>query len=135
MDSINAALLLVSLKHFNKKRKILKSISETYKAELDSSIQLQKYSKNEIPGRYAFPIIAEKRNQLKEYLLNHKIETKIWNDPLVSEAPVYKKQNFNDTPNAKRILDSSLNIPYHEKLSKEQVDYVIYHINKFVKNV
>ena len=131
MDTINAALLLVSLKNFKKKMSILKSISERYNDKLNDQIQCQKYYKNEIPGRYAFPIIVNKRNQLKEYLSNQDIETKIWNDPLASEAPVYKDENLNDTPNAKRILNNSLNIPYHEKLSHEQVDYVVYHINRF----
>jgi len=30
-------------------------------------------------------------------------------------------------------LNNSLNIPFHEKLTNKQVDYVIYHINKFLK--
>ena len=37
-------------------------------------------------------------------------------------------------PKAKKILNNSLNIPFHEKLTTKQVDYVIYHINKFYSN-
>ena len=110
---------------------VLKSIAKRYKSKINNHVILQKYGKNEIPGRYAFPIIVNKRNKLKEYLAKKNIETKIWNDPLVSEAPVYKNENLDKTPNAKRILNNSLNIPYHEKLSVKQVDYVAYHINKF----
>ena len=133
MDSINASLLLVSLRYFNKKMKILKSISNRYRNGLSKKVRLQEYRKNEIPGRYAFPIIVKKRNLLKKYLYEKNIETKIWNDPLVSDAPVYKKLKSGNMLKAKEILNNSLNIPLHEKLTNKQVDYVIYHINKFLK--
>ena len=132
MDTINAALLLISFKYFKKKTHTLQLIYKKYKSKLSKKINFQKINKSEIPGRYAFPILVKNRNKLKEYLLRKKIETKIWNDPLASEAPIYKKYNLGDTPNAKRILKNSLNIPYHEKLTSKQTDYVIYHINKFI---
>ena len=94
---------------FIKKISFLKAVAEKYNARLDKNVICQKFSKNEIPGRYAFPIIIDKRNELKKYLESKKIETKIWNDPLASEAPVYKHYNLNDTPNANRILNNSLN--------------------------
>jgi len=134
MDTINAAMLLVSLKYFNKKISFLKAVTEKYNERLNKNVICQKFSKNEIPGRYAFPIIIDKRNELKKYLESKKIETKIWNDPLASEAPVYKQYNLNDTPNANRILNNSLNIPFHEKLTEEQIDYVIDNINNFYKH-
>ena len=50
---------------------------------------------------YAYPIQVKDRD-IKEYL-RKKIETKIWNDPLISESPAYKKYNKNNTPNAKEF--------------------------------
>ena len=133
MDTINASLLLVSLKYFKKKTIKMEHIYELYNKSLNKDIWRMTFKSNEIPGRYAFPIIVEQRDELKEYLVTKNIETKIWNDPLASEAPVYKDINFNDTPNAKRILASSLNIPFHEKLTDEQVLYTCEQINNFIK--
>ena len=48
------------------------------------------------------PIQIRNRDKIKKQL-DKKIETKIWNDPLISDAPAYKKYNKNDTPNAKKF--------------------------------
>ena len=95
------------------------------------SVITQKLYKNEIHGKYVFPIIVNKRNQLREYLSKNGIETKIFNAPLASEAPVYKKFNKNDTPIAKKMINKILILPCHENLNEAQVMFVIKKINKF----
>ena len=131
MDSLNASLLLVALKQFNKKNSLKEKIFKRYKEKLSKQVVLPSISKNSIHGKYVFPIIVKKRDKLKKFLENKKIETKIFNLPLANETPIYSKYNYNDTPNAKRLVNSSLVIPSHEKLTLKQVDYVIETINKF----
>ena len=59
------------------------------------------------------------------------IETKIYNKPLVSDAPVFRKYKRKDTPNARKVLSRFLSLPAHEKLSDEQVEFVIDKIREF----
>jgi len=134
MDTINASMLLVSFKYFKKKTQKLKKIREFYNKNLDHKIIKQNIKKNEIPGVYAYPIQIKNRDKIKTQLDKKKIETKIWNDPLISDAPAYKKYNKNDTPNAKKILKRTLNIPFHEKLTFKQINFVINSLNKLVNN-
>ena len=67
------------------------------------------------------------------YLNENGIETKIYHKPLVSEAPVFNKYIKKDTPNARKILNRILSIPAHEKLSNEQIEFVIEKIKYFYK--
>ena len=134
MDTINASMLLVSFKYFNKKIKKLKKIREFYNNNLDKKIIKQNIKKNETPGVYAYPIQINNRDKIKAHLDKMKIETKIWNDPLISDAPAYKKYNKNNTPNAKKILKRTLNIPFHEKLTFKQLNFVVNSLNKLVNN-
>ena len=135
MDTVNAAMLLASLKFFKKKINKLKDIKRFYDQNLSSKIKKQEIKKYETPGLYAYPIQIDNRNRVKKFLDKKKIETKIWNDPLISESPAYKKFNRNDTPNAKKILSKTLNIPFHEKLTKKELKYVVDNINYSINNL
>ncbi len=131
MDSLNASLLLVALKKFNEKNLRKEKIFNRFKNNLSKKVLFQKIPKNSEHAKYVFPLIIKKRNKLKKFLEKKKIETKIFNMPLVNETPVYSKYNYNDTPNAKRLINSSLIIPSHENMTFKQVDYVIKSINRF----
>ena len=78
---------------------------------------------------YAYPIQIKNRDKVKKFLDKKNIETKIWNDPLISDSPAYKKYNKKDTPNAKKILRKTLNIPFHEKLTYKELKYIVKYIN------
>ena len=135
MDTINAAMLLVAFKFFKKKSNKLKKIRKFYDKNLNKKILKQEIRKYETQGVYAYQIRIEKRNKIKELLKKKKIETKIWNDPLISESPAYKKYNKKDTPNAKRILRNTLNIPFHEKLTSKEINYVVKTINFLINKI
>ena len=135
MDTINASLLLVAFKFFKNKNDKLKKIRKFYDENLDKKILRQKIRKYEAPGMYAYPILIEKRNKIKKILDKKKIETKIWNDPLISDSPAYRKYNKNDTPNARKVLRKTLNIPFHEKLTFKELKYVVDNINYLVRKL
>ena len=133
MDTINAAMLLVSMKFFKKKTKRINEIRKFYDLYLDERIGRQKIKKGEKPGIYAYPIKLKNRDRVKKFLEKKGIETKIWNYPLISDSPAYEKFNKDNTPNAKKILKKTLNIPFHEKLTDRQIKYVVDNIN-FINN-
>lgn len=133
IDNINAALLLVSLKYFPNKQKVVKKIADRYNSELSHQINYQNVSKGEIHGRFVYVIATERRNALMQHLKSKDIETKIMHEPLSYDAHAYKNMESHSTPMAEELLKKSLVIPCHDKMSKEQVDYVIESINEFFK--
>ncbi len=133
MDTINAAMLLVSFKYFKNKTKKLMKIRKYYDENINDIILKQKIRKYEIPGMYAYPIQIKNRNNVKKFLEKKGIETKIWNDPLISDSPVYKSKKNGKLVNAKKILKHTLNIPFHEKLSKKQLKYIVENLNLSIR--
>ena len=131
MDTINAALLLVAMKHFPDKKKKCEAISRKYDRELASNILRQGYLKDEVHGRYCYAVKVKKQMELKKFLESNQIETKIFNQPLACDAPIYEQYNNYHVPVARKMIGMNLVIPAHEKLRDEQVDFLISTINKF----
>ncbi len=130
MDTINAATLLVGLRHLHGRQEKRKLVATRYNERLTQSIERQETVPGEIHGRYVYPIRSVHRNPLKLHLESEGVETKIMHEPLVCDAPIY--QDCTSTVNnARRVLSESLIIPSHEKLSTEQVTHVIELINAF----
>ena len=125
MDTINAALLLVSLKHLPEKRKKREAIARLYDSELPPQILRQGYLEDEVHGRYVYAVRVNARNQLKKYLESRYVETKIFNEPLACDAPVYEQYNIHPVPAARKMLEMNLILPSHENLSNNQIDYVM----------
>ncbi len=131
LDSVSASLLLVSLKSFKNKMKIINKYASFYELNLPNNVKFQTISKNEVHGRYVFPIIVNQRDKLAKYLSNNGIETKIFNLPLVYNTPFYKKFKKEKLPNAEKLIKKILIIPCHEKLNFSQIKYVTNKIIKF----
>ena len=135
MDTINAALLIVALRHLPERKRMRDAIAKRYDDELPCQIERQGYLPGEVHGRYVYPVISKKRDKLFQFLSKNQIETKVFNEPLACDAPVYEQYNNNHVPVARKMLASSLIIPSHEKLSIEQIDYTINKIKSFIEMV
>ena len=133
MDTINAALLLVSLRHLSSRMEYREMIARRYNRELPKGIKRQESVGDEVHARYVYPIMTEKRNEFRRFLESQEIETKIMHEPLVCDAPVYKGCRA-VTPRARSILAESLIIPSHEKLTTEQIDFVVDTAARFLDN-
>jgi len=131
MDTINAALLIIALKHFSKKKNRREEIAKILDDNLSSFCKTQPKHENEIHGRYVYPINVENRDNFANYLKENNIETKIFNRPLACDAPIYKKYKKHPVLKSERLLSTNIIIPSHEKLSQDQIDYMINIINKF----
>ena len=134
MDTINAALLLIAIKHFPEKIKKREAIARRYDLELSQSILRQGYLKDEVHGRYCYAIKTKEQKKLKNFLEFNQIETKILNQPLACDAPVFEKYNNYSVPKARKMLEMNLVIPSHENLRDNQIDFLISKLNSFYQN-
>jgi len=132
MDTINAALLLVAMRYLPEKQKRKERIASILRDGLPGSIESQRTLPDHVHGRYVYPIRSSSRDALKSFLEEHQIETKIMHEPLVCDAPVFKMCRAS-SENAREVLNSSLVVPSHEKLSSEQVQYIIDVVSAFIE--
>ncbi len=130
MDTVNASMLLVALRRLPWRQEKREEIASSLRAGLPLAVQSQTVLPDHIHARYVYPIQVRFRDALRTHLDESGIETKIMHEPLVIDAPAHRGFRSR-SPNARKVLDSSLVIPSHEKLSKAQVEYIIHRVPYF----
>jgi len=133
IDTIQAAMLLVAMKHLPQKMELKQQITNRYNEGFAHLLKCPRTPEGDIHANFTYAVQTERRDELKEYLESRGIETKIYHIPLASEAPIYAHLKRFETPVAQKVLDSFLSIPAHEKLTDEQVDFVIDTVRCFFK--
>lgn len=133
IDTIQAAMLLVAMKHLPEKMKRKQAIADRYTNALSGIVKCPKVTAGEVHAYYTYAIQTPRRDDLQKYLNQNGVQTKIYHVPLASEAPVYAHLKHGKMPVAEKVLGEFLSIPAHEKLRDEQVDYVIKLIKDFLK--
>ena len=131
IDTVQAAMLLVMMKHLPERMKRRTEIAKRYNEALSDLVVCPEFREGDIHALYTYAIQGERRDHLMKHLHGNGIETKIYHKPLVSDAPVFQEFKGKDTPNARKVLSRFLSLPAHEKLSDEQVEFVIDNIRGF----
>ena len=132
MDTIQAAMLLIAIKHFPNKVARKNQIAKMYTEALSDLVKCPRVPVGDKHGFYTFAIQTQKRDGLKECLHAQNIETKIFHMPLACDSSVYSHLRKPNIPVAQEIMEKTLNLPCHEKLSDEQVKFVISTICNFL---
>ena len=136
MDNLQAAVLNYRLK--NLKTIILKrrKNAKLYENLIDQNyIYIPKEKKYQYNTYHTFVIQTEKRNKLKNFLLNKGISTAIHYPIPIHLQPAskflgYKKGSFKV---AEKQSKEILSLPIHQYLSEKDVEYVSKTLNKFFK--
>ena len=134
LDTIQAAILLERLKHFNKDIQRRRRAARYYSQALHDMVIVPSEQKGEVHVYYTYNIHCSKRDQLKRFLTAKGIETKVHHPLLMPEQKAYKGQVKGQWPMARKIVSSSLCLPISEKVTKKEQDYVIDCIRKFYKH-
>jgi dTDP-4-amino-4,6-dideoxygalactose transaminase len=136
LDSIQAAIADVKLKHLEKWTERIREIAELYRKGLKGikgvlSIPVDKPFEESV--YHTFIIQCEKRDELQRYLLEKGIGTKIhYPIPIhlqkAAEGLGYKEGDF---PVAEEQAKRILSLPIYPELTEEQIKAVINEIKKF----
>ena len=130
MTDISAAIgreQLKKLAHFNARRR---EIAEMYNSELSDLVITPKNRRGHVFHQYT--IRCEKRDELRKFLIDRKINTGIYYPSLLFSYPsmnAYKSS----CPNAENLIKEVLSLPVHPALSDSDVFEVISSIKSFFK--
>ena len=131
IDTIQASMLITSMDRIGEIKVKRDKIASLYDDAFSNNMGIQKIRKGEVHGRYSYIMACKKRNSLRKYLLNNGIENKVFYSPLACDAEVYKNTNRINVPVARSLLNQSISIPLHEKMTFEQANYVVNTIRRF----
>lgn len=137
LDTLQAAILSVKLRYIDEAIKKREEIANLYKERLTDCeyIRLPKVKGNQKQVYYVFNILAEKRDELAEYLKQNEIGYSIYYPmPLhlqkCFEYLGYKKGDF---PVAERVSNQIIALPIYPEITTEEVEFVCETIKKFYR--
>ncbi|MBO7127456.1 DegT/DnrJ/EryC1/StrS family aminotransferase [bacterium] len=139
MDTLQAAVLNIKLKHLDEWVAARNAVAKMYLEQLSgvSEIVLPKIHPETLDAWHLFVIKTGKRDNLREYLKNCGIETGIHYPLSLPEQPVFADHlSYCSDYRAVKESHSLLSLPIGEHLSAEEVSFVAEKIKEFfVKNI
>ena len=137
LSDINASILEDQIINYSKTAKIKKKIYYKYKFYLKeiNHISLPLENRNKQRDYYLFPIgVKQKyRNKLIEHLLNAKIFVTV-NFRSITELSYYKKKYKKTTcPVSEQWGKEQISLPFHVKITENEIKTVCFEIKKFFK--
>lgn len=135
LDGIQAAILNVKIRYLEDwtiKRQKIANLYTKYLMNLEG-LELPKVSRNVSHVWHLFVIRTQKRNELKNFLLENNINTAI-NYPIALpflEAYSYQNNKFNDFPNAFKHQNEVLSLPIFPEMNEKMIEYVANKISEF----
>jgi len=130
MIDLQAALGLSQLKKLSHNLDFRKYVQAEYNERLSSHVKRPFYS--DTVQYYIARVPKIIRNQLINYLAHKKIHTSVHFKPLHKHPLLKQNRNY---AIADTIWESFITLPCHAGMSKEDVDYVIYWVNKYFSEV
>jgi dTDP-4-amino-4,6-dideoxygalactose transaminase len=131
MDTIQAAMLLVSLKYLDAKIKRRREIAHYFNDIVKNDVICPKED-DSFQVYYNYVIRSKQRDKLRSFLESKGIETKVHYPILMPFHTAYVKQYENcELPVAKKVVEEILSIPNHEDLKDIEVEYIAENIQKF----
>ena len=130
MTDISAAIGREQLKKLPKFNSRRRKIAEMYNSELSDLVVTPKNRRGHVFHQYT--IRTEKRDQLKEFLFDRKINTGIYYPNLLFNYPSMEAYK-SSCPNAEILIKEVLSLPVHPALSDSDVFEVISSIKEFFK--
>jgi len=121
-DHANQLLLILS--KFDKLQKMRKKVFERYKMNL-AHTDFVETQENTQSSYHKLVMLTNRRDELKTYLAQNGIETKI------HYTKTLDSNNIGQYPNAESICAKALSLPIYPHLEMYEVDYVCERIRKF----
>ena len=139
LDSIQAAILKIKLKHLDEYELSRNKVAEFYDKAFSnhSKIKIPSRSKNSthVFHQYTLQIIGYDRSELREKLTEHGIPAMIYYPIPLHKQNAYKNERFktNDFPITQKLCDTVLSLPMHTELDEETLNYITNTLLRIIK--
>lgn len=132
LDEIQAAVLNVKLMHLDEDVKLRRNVAKAYIQGIKNPlISLPQVSSWEEHVFHIFPVRCSKRDRLKNFLSEKRIQTLIHYPIPPHKQECYKEWNDMQLPITEKIHDEELSLPISPVLMEEETMYILEQINKF----
>lgn len=140
LDTIQAAILRVKLKHLSRFNETRQAVADFYDEAFAGCLPVivperSKYSSH-IFHQYTIKVRNSKRDELKKYLESLKIPSMVYYPGPLHMQEAYKHLGYgeNDFPVTKELCREVLSLPMHPDMEQDQLDLITSSILKFFDN-
>lgn len=131
LDTIHAAMMLVNLERLDEKIAGRRRIAAAYRKVLDGIIDCATEKDGFFHSYYCFTLFAERREDLRAFLLARGIETKVQHPFLMPQHTAYQGKFKAHIPVAERLVKKIVCVPAHEDITQDDISYVGNAIREF----
>ncbi|MBF0143366.1 MAG: DegT/DnrJ/EryC1/StrS family aminotransferase [Magnetococcales bacterium] len=132
LDTLQAAMLLVNLRHLPERIRERRRIAALYDAELAGVVATPPVGAEQFHTYYSYTIVHERRDALKAFLLEHGVETKIQHPIPLPHHTAYRHRFAAEIPVAARLASQLLCLPNQEGLQDDEIAYICRLVRQFV---
>jgi len=138
LDSMQAAILKIKLKHLDEYADARKKAADYYDKAFDGidgiHIPYRDKKSTHVFHQYTLVIKGKDRNGLQKYLMAKNIPAMIYYPvPLhMQKAYIDPRYNEGDFPVTEALIDSVISLPMHTELDNEQLEYITSSVLEFV---
>lgn len=133
LDEIQAAVLDVKLRYLDQDNKLRQQVAAYYYDNIKNpivSLPIRLPDENNV--YHLFPIFCERREDLRQYLMDQGVQTLIHYPIPPHKQECYKDWNAMSLPITERIAKEELSLPISPVLTIKEVECVVKLINAFV---
>lgn len=136
MEELQAAVLCVKLKNpygeaKDRFRKVQYYLSKLDKKIVEHCIPKRLYEEEAENVVHVFPFLTEKRDELRDYLSEHQVQT-VYHYPIPPhQQSCYPEWNHLSFPVTERIAQQEISLPCNSTLKQGELDRIINLINRF----
>ena len=131
MDEIQAAILDVKLRDLDAQNRRRKELAAIFISKVKNpAITIPLSDRDSV--WHIFPVLCERRDELRQYLKDHGVETEIHYPIPPNKQLCYPAWNNLSFPITERIHREELSIPCNPAMSNEEADHVADLLNSFV---
>lgn len=138
LDTIQAAVLGIKLKHLDEYAEARQTVARAYDEGLGniSWIQIPKRQANSTHVFHQYTLKLDEtidREKLRNYLENMGIPSMVYYPVALHLQQAFRTEEFGegDFPISEALCESVLSLPIHTEMSREQLDYIISAIKSF----
>lgn len=136
MEELQAAVLCVKLKNpygeaKDRFQKVQNYLSKLDKKIVEHCIPKRLYEEESENVVHVFPFLTEKRDELRDYLSEHQVQT-VYHYPIPPhQQSCYPEWNHLSFPVTERIAQQEISLPCNSTLKQGELDRIINLINRF----
>ncbi len=139
LDTLQAAILRVKLRHLDSFHLARQKVAEAYDAELENVPQITTPARvswsTHIFHQYTLTLYGAYRDQLVDYLKSKEIPVMVYYPRPLHLQDAYKDLGYRegDFPVTESLSKTVFSIPMHTEMESEQIEYICHHIKTFLK--